>query len=380
MLSDNLYILFDSTTKYNADFSNTTLSEAVKAYYIKKFQHVIILSTSNRLKNLLNLQLKNSQHLHLVFHNNLVDINESLEFINKICPELLMNVYFDIFLYGNSIYKIYKSQLCQQILSTQYVHFYCFSQAQAKQLDLLLIAPTRSIFKLKTTHVQRKKKIANYGKTFTWLYAGRLSYKKNIHTLIRLFVKTLSVDPNQKLILVGEFDNIGSYSHPTFKDGAYQKYIQNFIKKLPEKYKKKITLLSKKSHKVLSSFYTKASVVVNLSTFESDILSLSMLEARYLKKPTLCTQWGGLIENYDSKTYLIKTESQVFNFSVNESDFLKKYAQLRQQKPQKSQLKAPSQKILYKKTNGISEIGYRFSKKLLSQKDYHLLYRNFTLK
>ncbi len=129
-----------------------------------------------------------------------------------------------------------------------------------------------------------------------FIYFGRISYYKNVHTLIDLFNEFSKSNPEHELHIAGEIDNFRWRNNPT---GNYFNYAGEKFDLSLQKAKSEGSNIFYHGHlsqiklKVLMST---CGVYITLSTSELEDFGLSVSEALENGLNVIATKWGGIKE------------------------------------------------------------------------------------
>ena len=183
----------------------------------------------------------------------------------------------------------------------------------------LLVKKTKSKFELR-----KKYNIPDVQKIIC--YSGRLSFQKNISSLLKLFQKLLNQDDNFTLVLIGAFDDIGLPEIGlSLTKNAYNTYLMNIFNQLPQNTQNKVIFLGDVSSELLPDIYKEVNVFVSLSTCTQEDYGVSPIEALQSGVPVILTDWGGFPEiKMQFKKYvdLIPIDLKDGNIYLDEHVFL----------------------------------------------------------
>ena len=140
-------------------------------------------------------------------------------------------------------------------------------------------------------NIESLKKKYNLSQKFTFLYVGRLSLEKNLHLLIRAFIKFLNIFGEGKLLIVG--------------DGPIRRNLENFTKRL--RVEKSVIFLGKIENKrlPLSGIYQVSRAFVSLSTSETQ--NISAIEAMAMGLPLVVANSRGTKELVEDNGFCVNT-------------------------------------------------------------------------
>lgn len=130
-----------------------------------------------------------------------------------------------------------------------------------------------------------------------FVFTGRLSRQKRIHTLLKSFNEAVTISGNQNahLFLYGGTDNVGdSFVGKWEVEGEYFRKIHRLYKSLPESIQSRIHFMGNVPNSELKSVYQAADFLVNLSVHNDEDFGMSVAEAQCSGLPAILTDWGGL--------------------------------------------------------------------------------------
>ncbi|WP_034730648.1 glycosyltransferase family 4 protein [Bacteriovorax sp. Seq25_V] len=160
-------------------------------------------------------------------------------------------------------------------------------------------------------------------------YTGRLSYQKNIHSLINYFYQVYRVFRLKcKFYIIGEFDDLGApFIGKHFPNSYYFNKIFDVYKDLPEIFREKLIFTGKLSSGELNKFYNASDLFVSFSVHNDEDFGMSPLEALATGTPCIITDWGGYSafrsEYCKTITTKIEIDSIKIDFSLAAKETLK---------------------------------------------------------
>ncbi len=128
-----------------------------------------------------------------------------------------------------------------------------------------------------------------------FIFTGRLSRQKRIHTLIKAFAQ--SYDPKQRshLLLYGNPDSISDpFLGRCEAEGEYFRAIHKLYAKLPRPVRNCVHFMGSVSQSELLPVYQGADALLNLSVHNDEDFGMSVAEAQFCGLPAILTRWGGL--------------------------------------------------------------------------------------
>ncbi|MBD66106.1 MAG: hypothetical protein CME62_12920 [Halobacteriovoraceae bacterium] len=273
-----------------------------------KLDHAI-----NQLKDQL-AHMKGEIIIYFLSHN--IDFNNFL----KELVQYKEKVKICIPIYGDMTVEIERWHKAEEILKGWYCHFIVASHASKKQILTFANIDQDSISILR--HPLNKP----YFKSNTlikplkesYIYAGRISYGKNVFQLIDTFHKAIQINPQITLDIYGHVDEIGNKFHgisPTIDDmtEAFNKLIKNSHENI--KYHGHVT-----SEEILMK-YKEHEYFVSMSTYHDEDYGLAVAQALACGCTPVLSNWGGF-KDYEP-AHLIATEIDKNGiFTFNESKLL----------------------------------------------------------
>ncbi len=130
-----------------------------------------------------------------------------------------------------------------------------------------------------------------------FVFTGRLTRQKRIHSLIRAFADVLGEQkiPTAHLFLYGNSDNIGDPFLGIWESqGEYFRKIDRIYQELPGKVRERIHFMGNVPNEELRAVYQAADVLVNLSVHNDEDFGMSVAEAQASGLPCILSDWGGL--------------------------------------------------------------------------------------
>jgi glycosyltransferase involved in cell wall biosynthesis len=215
-------------------------------------------------------------------------------------PELLFHIYGDFSLYLDLWIQH------QKLLKKWRVHFLCASPRYMDFVSLLMKEQTKNLrvcpfpvdtkaflFNPESRATLRKKfKIKSDDKV--WLYVGRLSLQKNIDRLIREFSISCKTRKNQKLVLIGDVDDLGLFflGHKAPLGYTYQ-LLQRTLKECAADVCKNIMHIPHSSLETVSAWYSAADAFCSLSLYHDEDFGMAPAEALSSGLSVVLSDWGG---------------------------------------------------------------------------------------
>jgi glycosyltransferase involved in cell wall biosynthesis len=164
-------------------------------------------------------------------------------------------------------------------------------------------------------------------KDFVFVFSGRLSRQKRIHTLIRAFDEFLTRTgaENAYLFFYGSSDHIGDTFIGKWEvEGEYFRKINRLFHEISKKNQSKIRFMGSVPNTELRAIYQAADSLVNLSVHNDEDFGMSVAEAQCSGLPSILTDWGGLASFYHSD---LPQATSFIDVSIGERNKLISYSQ-----------------------------------------------------
>ena len=216
-------------------------------------------------------------------------------------PSLYIHVYGDFTLYLPQWYKI------ENTLKKYPCLFIGASDRQVSLLKKLLYkadayvkkcpfpVDEKLFFYSSKIREASRKKLRLKEKQFAFVYTGRLSYQKNILSLLNsfsFFLKNTKFD--SKLYLAGQFDDLGQpFLGKYLKENEFFYHYNSTLDSLPKQDRNKIVFLGLLTPDELRELYNAGDCYINLSTHNDEDYGMSPAEALCCGLPCILTDWGG---------------------------------------------------------------------------------------
>lgn len=245
----------------------------------------------------------------------------------KYYPIITIHIYGDFFL------NLERWKRLENTLKNFKINFICASTAQTKLVSSLLIDssnvqtlpfPVSPTFKFdKDKRKLLEKKYSTSDKLII-LYTGRISFQKNVLSLILAFSKQIAaIMPNAELYISGEFDDIAL---PYFGLGrspfSMQQSFYQLIDSLDPDIKSRIKYLGNLGHEELTEYYMLADAYISLSTHNDEDYGMSPAEALVSGLPLILSNWGGFAsfkEYFNDSVQLINVEKEELHYNCNKN-------------------------------------------------------------
>jgi len=204
------------------------------------------------------------------------------------------------------------------------VQFICASHKQAELLDSFLLMdedeckvipfPISDIEYFYSDEIRdRARKKYKWNNEFIFLYTGRLSYQKNITTLLRSFSTfSKNFDSKAKLILAGPMDDLAiPYLGKEALPGTFYFHWEESIREYG--LDDKVNYLGNLSKEELFELYNGSDCYISLSSHNDEDYGMSPAEALSTGLPCILSQWGGFIsfaQYFPALVNLVEVENQ----------------------------------------------------------------------
>ncbi len=217
-------------------------------------------------------------------------------------PRIIFHVFGDFTLYFTHWDKLGK------FLVGHPVDFIVASERQKAMMDKFLPDNCKSFvcpFPVNKTEFSyrpelRKAQRSEWGiqdEDFAFVFSGRLSRQKRIHTLLKTFhdflIQTGAI--NSHLFLYGNADNVADQFMAKWEtEGEYFRTINKIYRGFPTQVQAKIHFMGSVPNAELRAVYQGADILVNLSVHNDEDYGMSVAEAQCSGLPAITTDWGGL--------------------------------------------------------------------------------------
>lgn len=136
-----------------------------------------------------------------------------------------------------------------------------------------------------------------------FVYTGRLSRQKRIHTLISAFEKVALENPRAHLYFYGQTDHLGDQFLNIWEtEGEYLIRLVRLHEKLPEEIRARVHFMGNGDAKKLKAVYSGADYFVSLSVHNDEDYGMSIAEAQAAGLPVILSDWGGF-GSFELKDY-----------------------------------------------------------------------------
>jgi glycosyltransferase involved in cell wall biosynthesis len=130
-----------------------------------------------------------------------------------------------------------------------------------------------------------------------FVFTGRLSRQKRIHTLLLTFAAALTQSQQSgcHLFLYGTPDSVGDPFLGNWEnENEYFRKIDRIYEKLPQNIQANIHFMGSVPNRKLLSVYSGADYLLNLSVHNDEDYGMSVAESQACGLPAILTDWGGL--------------------------------------------------------------------------------------
>ncbi|HXH30721.1 MAG TPA: glycosyltransferase family 4 protein [Bacteriovoracaceae bacterium] len=232
-------------------------------------------------------------------------------------PRFIFHIFGDFSLY----YQEWNA--LSGMLKNLKIDFIVASERQKLLIDKMLMAPLKSFicpfpvdekefFYATQNRISQRKVWGISDGDIAFIFTGRLTLQKRIHTLVSTFastVKELGCE-NAHLFIYGNTDDIGDpFMGKWETTGEYFRKIHRIYHSQDDEVRKKIHFMGNVPNEELAQVYQGADVLVNLSVHNDEDYGMSVAEAQACGLPSILTDWGGLagfrIPKLDTATIFI---------------------------------------------------------------------------
>ena len=284
----------------NSDWKSTNLiSKNIKDILVSYFAEVEIVDVNSFLEqedidNLVD-KILNNKIEHVFFATMLPlpgEILNSLyvKYFLKRKEYVLPKV--SICLYGNFIFEARNWFGAENILKKFKINLFVLGQTQKKllskfishRINIISLFPNRDSYKNDSKSSMKTE--------FTFLYCGRLSYQKNIITLLKCFERVRD-DNNCKLVLCGEYDDIVSPIHGLLQSEiSYKTRVRDVFESLSSDVQNSIEFMGNINYCELHKQYENADCYISLSTHHDEDFAYAAQDAIFYDLDFILTHWG----------------------------------------------------------------------------------------
>jgi glycosyltransferase involved in cell wall biosynthesis len=222
--------------------------------------------------------------------------------LGGLTPRFVFHVFGDFSLYYAQWNKLNK------ILQGFEVDFIVASDRQKKFLDQFLTAPLEAKVCPFPVDAQefnyaphlRNEQRKSWGlkeNDVAFVFSGRVSRQKRIHTLLRSFAEMIIKTNTDRahLFIYGNADHIGDQFIGIWEtEGEYFRKINRLYRSFPEHIQERIHFMGGVPNDELRAVYQGADYLVNPSVHNDEDYGMSVAEALCSGLPVILTDWGGL--------------------------------------------------------------------------------------
>lgn len=217
-------------------------------------------------------------------------------------PRFVFHVFGDFSLYYPQWNKLNK------ILQGHKVDFIVASKRQKQFLDQFLTSPMEAkvcpfpvdredFFYAPELREEQRKAWGLKSDDVAFIFSGRISRQKRIHTLLKCFADMLMETKTERahLFLYGNPDHIGDqFIGIQETEGEYFRKISRLYRSFPKSVQERIHFMGSVPNEELRSVYQAADYLVNPSVHNDEDYGMSAAEALCSGLPVILTAWGGL--------------------------------------------------------------------------------------
>lgn len=125
-----------------------------------------------------------------------------------------------------------------------------------------------------------------------FLYVGRVTAEKNVHSLVRLLDQVMRSHPSARLFVVGPVEDVHFYE---FDTGPFDmRKLLHQVVDSSDRLRDNVRFLSQAHPEELVEIYGMADVYINLTLHHDENFGYTQAEAMSCGLPVICTDWGGL--------------------------------------------------------------------------------------
>lgn len=198
-----------------------------------------------------------------------------------------------IHLYGSLISKLSYFALKQTHLKEYRISFVTGSLSSSEVLRNCLNAPEDEAYRPFSVNIGNNPLRKTGKDTVKHLFAGRISYYKNVHHLIDLFAQFSKTNSNHELHIVGLPDNVGWRNSPSAHYLNYAAEVFNLSLKKAVEDGARVIYHGYLEHFELMRLLTEMDIYTSLSLCEEEDFGMSIAEALVAHLEVVVTSWGG---------------------------------------------------------------------------------------
>lgn len=225
--------------------------------------------------------------------------------LNGKLPEIVVHVFGDFTLY----YRDWV--LTEPFLIKQKVSFAVASQRQKRLIEKYLtniecvVCPfpveEKEFNVNEKLRIEQRKEWAVEPDAKVFVYTGRLSRQKRIHTIVSAFEEAAKDHPDAYLFFYGQTDHLGDHFLNIWEtEGEYLRKLIKIHDQLPDELRSRVRFLGNVDWKKLHAVYNGADVFVSLSVHNDEDYGMSVAEAQACGLPCILSSWGGF-SSFDLK-------------------------------------------------------------------------------
>lgn len=245
---------------------------------------------------------------------------------------------FLVHLFGDFVLDCLGWQAAFSALQNYPIHFIAASGRQKKLVDaffnsknslcsVLPFSVDESVFNVDNLVDNRKiyRQHFNAENDFIILYTGRISYQKNVDTIVKIFksLESFSIRKMQ-LWIAGPWDDI--FLPYAGINGVAGSYYTQFSSGFSSEQDLRVKFLGQLKAPELLKIYHAADLFISLSTYNDEDYGMSVAEALSTGLPCLLSDWGGFssFAEYSKAVELVKVELTGSGAKVNTEEARKK--------------------------------------------------------
>jgi glycosyltransferase involved in cell wall biosynthesis len=180
-------------------------------------------------------------------------------------------------------------------------------------------------------------------KDTVFVYTGRLSRQKRIHTLISAFEAVALQNSDAHLYLFGQTDHLGDqFMNIWEKEGEYLIKLVRLHENLPEHVRSRIHFMGNVKWQKLKAVYSGADYFISLSVHNDEDYGMSIAEAQASGLPCLLSDWGGFggfeLKEYADAVKYIPVKLGKFNKLVSKQKTIELMKEALQMKPDRKKI------------------------------------------
>lgn len=281
-------------------------------------------SNDNLVKSYQNI-FKNKKIEYIYVSNEIADPEQSLKKLKDFHPDTIViidqrislttffkmtkmfemdfeDTQFIIHVYGDFVSRLSEWKKLSELYPDLLLNISVASTPQKKIVEAMLKAPVsisvvpypiEDMGLAKIDGDDLKEKFGFPQDSIVLVYAGRLSFQKNILGLLKVMKIVNEKDSRFKLLICGNYDyKEAGLDGVMYPEGAINVFISKWMSEF-DSHQKFIKFIPKKDRKELFSLYQKVNGFISLSLMHTEDYGMAAAEALSCGAPVFLSRWGG---------------------------------------------------------------------------------------